>query len=188
MACKVSVAFRMSSILCSLDAFHMRPEGEYDGTQRRWLYPHLHSAVYFTFPLTSATHSSSAHRVCLSSVTDYRPKWRQRQRRLMSPPSYQNWTTTSSARLLDVLAKRAACRSEELRDRKHTEKKRQLESVLKVRTTTPVIQTASEDAARRMHVIRVLSALKATPLQSRVRHIHHRNLLRARRAIRSPIF
>lgn len=187
MACKASVAFRMSSILCPLDAFHMRPEGEYDGTQRRWLYSCLHSDVYFMFSLTSATHSSSAHRVCLSSEIDCLPRWRRRRRRQTSLPSYKNWKTISSARLQDDSAKRAAYRSEGRRGRRHTEKTRQLESVLRVRITTPVIQTASEDAARRTHVIRTLSALKATPLQSRARDIHHRNLFRARPAIRSPI-
>lgn len=139
MACKVSIAFRISSVLCSLDAFHMRPEGGYEGTRRQWLYPYLHSDVYLMLSLTSATHSTSAHQLCLSLVTDCRPRWRRRQRRLMSSLSYKNWTTTSSARLQDVSAKRAAYRSEGLRDHNHTEKRWQLESVPRVRITTPAI-------------------------------------------------
>ena len=183
MACKASVAFRMSSILCPLDAFHMRPEGEYDGTQRRWLYSCLHSDVYFMFSLTSATHSSSAHRVCLSSEIDYRPKsWRRRRRSTKgkSPPSYKNWTATSSVRPHDASANRPACRSEGLRDRKHIKKRLQLESVLKGKITTSATRLLSEDAARRTRVILMLSALRATPQRLRLRRKQHRNLLRAR--------
>src|SRR4051812_45641527 len=82
--------------------------------------------THFLFPVTSAIHSSSAHRVCLSSEIDYRPRSRRHRRRLTkgtSPPSYKNWAATNSARPHDVSANRPACHSEELRDRKHTKKR-----------------------------------------------------------------
>jgi hypothetical protein len=88
LACKVAVAFRMSLILCSLDAFHMRLGVEYHGTQRQWPRPSFFSRICVYFPVTCANHSSSAHRVCLSSGTDYRPKWwRPRRPHPTYPPS-----------------------------------------------------------------------------------------------------
>ena len=173
----------MSLILCSLDAFHMRLGAEYRGTQRRWHHRPFYSYIHFLSSLTSIFHNSSAHRVCLSSEIDYRPKsWRRRRRSTKgkSPPSYKNWTATSSVRPHDASANRPACRSEGLRDRKHIKKRLQLESVLKGKITTSATRLLSEDAARRTRVILMLSALRATPQRLRLRRKQHRNLLRAR--------
>jgi hypothetical protein len=55
-----------------------------------------------------------------------------------------------------------------------------LENAPKARITTSATRPASEVAARRMHVIRMSSALRATCLQSRLRKTQHLNLLQAR--------
>jgi hypothetical protein len=55
-----------------------------------------------------------------------------------------------------------------------------LASAPKARITTSATRPASEDVARRMRVIRMLSAPRATPLQSRPRRTQYRILLRAR--------
>lgn len=181
--CKAAVAFRMSLILCSLDAFHMRLGAEYRGTPWRCHHPYSFPCTSLSFFLTSATHNSSAHRVCLSSEIGYRPKPRRRRRRPTketSPRSYENWAAVSSARPHDVSASPPAYLSEELRGRKHTKKRLQLASVPKARITTFVTRPAFEDAARRMPVIQMLSALRATLQRSRLRRKQHRNLLRAR--------